>query len=442
MHGGTEITGMPYFPGVAAGRLHKGRAAVRPGCILLVSQQEVIDLPVVPAAFIVVEAAPFSHTMIGLLGLGVPTVLVNAQQAARLEEGVELRVDGSSGMITTERERQFPSTEVSQPTAGQALLTADGMAVSLRASVRHAAAARDAVRAGAAAIGLVRTEFLSPGQDRVPGAPFYRQAFADVCEAARPLAVTFRLLDVAADKVPPWLTGNSDVGGALGRQGVRLYGLTGVKPIIDAQLEAVGALAETFELGVLIPYLVRYEELMHWLTVIRSRLPVPVPVGAMAETPAGVLDIAHWLETADFVAVGCNDLMQCLFAADRDQPALRRYLDPYAPLLYRFLRQVAEQAGAHQDRLQLCGLLSQLQGVLPVLLGLGYRVFSVDAPFIPHLAKTVERVTVAQCEALAEQVCRARRTREVLEILGLPVDRHSPYWGSDAETDAGPRDPR
>jgi phosphoenolpyruvate-protein kinase (PTS system EI component) len=421
----TKIIGMPYFPGVAAGSLHKGRAGVRPGCVLLVSQQDVVGLPVMPAAFIVVEAAPFSHTMIGLLALGVPTVLVDAQQAACLKEGVEVLIDGGTGVITTETEARPIGREMPKPRAGQAALTDDGEAVSLCASVRHVAAARDAVRAGAAAIGLVRTEFLLPEHDYHPDAPFYREAFADVCGAARPLAVTFRLLDVAADKVPRWLAGNDNVGRALGLQGVRLYTMGAVKAIIDAQLEAIGELAETFELRVLIPYLVRYEELRHWLAVIRSKLPASVSVGAMVETPAGALDIANWLEPADFV--GCNDLMQCLFAADRDQPALRHYLDPYAPLLYRFLRQVAGQAGAQQDRLQLCGLLSQLQGVLPVLLGLGFRTFSVDAPFIPYLAKTLERVTVADCEALAQRVCSARRTRDVVEILGLPLHPRSPY---------------
>ena len=67
------------------------------------------------------------------------------------------------------------------------------------------------------------------------------------------------------------------------------------------------------------------------------------------------------------------------------------------------------------------------QGVLPVLLGLGYRTFSVDAPFIPYLADIVTNTTRGECETLAEQVCAAKTTREALEILQLPTDRLLPF---------------
>jgi len=65
--------------------------------------------------------------------------------------------------------------------------------------------------------------------------------------------------------------------------------------------------------------------------------------------------------------------------------------------------------------------------VLPVLLGLGYRNFSVDAPFIPYLENIVAGTTHADCETLAAQVCTARTTEEALDTLQLPTDRHSPF---------------
>ena len=147
----------------------------------------------------------------------------------------------------------------------------------------------------------------------------------------------------------------------------------------------------------------------------------------MAETPSMVLEIGRLFNDADFVAIGCNDLMQYLYAAERDQADLRHYLDPYAPLVYRMFRQVAEEAGEQIHRLHLCGVLPQIQGILPVLLGLGFRSFSVDAPFIPYLANTVSRQTIAECETLAIKVCKVKTTREVLEILQLTKNRHLPF---------------
>jgi phosphoenolpyruvate-protein kinase (PTS system EI component) len=423
----TNVLGSPYFPGVVVGKLHRGMNGHVSGHIILVREDEVALITTLPTGLIVVDAAPFSHTMIGLLGLGVPTVLISEQQAELFEEGMELQVDGSSGRITDQLDVASPETEyTSARQPGQAVLMADGNPVSLAASVRQPAAARKAKQLAAKNIGLVRSEYLLPEHDLIPDAAFYQSAFLEICEAASPLTVTFRLQDIAGDKIPPWLSSLDTPGKSFGMQGVRLFGLEAVQRVIDAQLDALAELSNDFSLRVLIPFLTRLEEYEYWLSLIRKRLP-GLPVGAMAETPASVLDIGHMLESADFVAIGCNDLMQNLYAADRDLPELRHYLDPYAPVLYRFLKQAAEQASAQVELIQLCGVLSQIQGVLPVLLGLGYRTFSVDAPFIPYLASVIEGTTSIECESLAEEVCTATLTQQVLEILGLPTDRHPPF---------------
>ncbi|MCG6938209.1 MAG: phosphoenolpyruvate-protein phosphotransferase [Gammaproteobacteria bacterium] len=426
-----EILAIPYFPGVAAGILQIGMQGEVAGKIVLIRQNEVTSLIKHPAAIIVVEAAPFSHTMIGLFGLGVPTVLLTEQQAAMLEEGIELLIDGSSGLISSDLDAVPVAarfTSVLQP--GQAVIMADGEAVNLCASVRRASAASNAKDLGARSIGLVRSEFLLPEHGQVPDRTFYHSAFRDICEAAAPLSVTFRLLDVAADKIPPWLPALDAPDQSSGLQGVRLYTIEPVKSVIEAQLEVLDDLSGDYSFRILLPYLTRLEEYDYWLSRVRSYLPA-LPVGAMAETPVSVLDIRHLLDHADFVAIGCNDLMQGLYAADRDRTELRQYLDPYAPVLFRLLQQVAEQAGSQLDNVKLCGMLPEIQGVLPVLLGLGYRTFSVDAPFIPHLAEVAANVTRAECETLAKQLCAVKTTREALEILRLPTDRPPPFLCSD-----------
>ena len=211
------------------------------------------------------------------------------------------------------------------------------------------------------------------------------------------------------------------MGQALGLQGVRLFNLDPIRAVIDAQLEALSGLSNDFSLRLLIPYITKMEEYEYWLPWIRQRLPVHVPVGAMAETPASVLDIGSLFDRADFVAIGCNDLMQALYAADRDKPELRYYLDPYAPMLYRLFRQIAEQSAKDLRNIQLCGVLAQMQGVLPVLVGLGYSSFSVDPPFIPYLTNILANTTRGECKKLAVQICAVKTTQEVLEILQLPT---------------------
>jgi len=186
--------------------------------------------------------------------------------------------------------------------------------------------------------------------------------------------------------------------------------------VLLAQLAVLADLDEAFKLRLLIPYLARLEELHYWLETLDRHLSRSLPTGAMIETPAAALDIGNWLASSDFVAVGCNDLMQCLFAADRDRADVRHYLDPCAPLLFRFFRQMAEAAAGDLQRVQLCGLLPQLPGVLPVLLGLGFRTFSVDAALLPHLAQTLQEQTMSMMQVLADAVCAAKTSAEVTAI--------------------------
>jgi phosphoenolpyruvate-protein kinase (PTS system EI component) len=114
--------------------------------------------------------------------------------------------------------------------------------------------------------------------------------------------------------------------------------------------------------------------------------------------------------------------MQCLFGADRDEPALRGCLDPYAPVLYRLLGHAADQTGVNLDRVRLCGVLPRLAGVLPVLVGLGYRRFSVDSAWIPYLAEGLRALTLADARDLAMQVRACSESREVRELLGTTVE--------------------
>jgi hypothetical protein len=96
-----QLCGMPYVPGLARGVLQRGLSADVTGCILVLTQAEIAPFDAAPpAGIVVIEGAPLSHTLIGLMGAGVPTVIVDAGQASSLPEGREVILDGASGRIT------------------------------------------------------------------------------------------------------------------------------------------------------------------------------------------------------------------------------------------------------------------------------------------------------------------------------------------------------
>lgn len=408
--------GVGYVPGRVVGPLCFATASTEGG-VAVVEGAGLEQLGGSPAAVIVVEAAPLSHAMIRQFAYAKPVVYVDRQQAARLVPGETVLVDGSSGLIRTAQPGDRESTQA--PARDLApLASTDGVAVEVRASVSDAQGARLARQRGAGAIGLARAELLLPRGTEAPDAAACERAFKAVCEAAAPLTVTIRLADYGASKWPAWLEPYGPPR-TLGLQGVRWFDHVGVAAVVEAQLQAIARLSSRWPLQVLVPFVTTPEECRRWCDYVRSRLGTGVPVGVMAETPASVLALREFKASADSVGIGCNDLLQGLFEADRDLPEVRHLLDPYGPVVFRLLRIASETSAAFRERLQLCGLLSQLPGVMPVMLGLGYRIFSVEPLMLPWLCKAIRRTDIVAAQALARAVCEAADAREVRKLLSL-----------------------
>jgi phosphoenolpyruvate-protein kinase (PTS system EI component) len=412
------IQATPFAPGLAQGRLCSGAAAATPQAVVLLTQAELTRLAIRPAGVILVDAALYAHPTLRLLSQGIPTVLIGSAAAQALTPGSDIVLEGHTGRVMLAKDRPGTAYRPPLPPApGRPVFTRDGVAVELRCSVTDACGAAAALAAGAAAIGLARSEYFYPADGRQPDKAFLIEACAAVCAAASPLPVTFRLIDIAGDKRPPWLPSLPGLGGTLGLQGARLYAIEPVRSVYLAQLDALAALEGRYPLRILLPYLVALDELERLHAEIRSHVSGSVPIGSMLETPAAALAVREFLALADFAALGMNDLMQCLFAADRYRPELCGYLDPYSPSLYRFLHEVTRLAGTLLTRVQVNGLLAQLPGVLPAMIGLGFRAFSVDPVMLPWLAQCVRQTDTDTAAALAEAVCAARRSQEVKSLL-------------------------
>lgn len=414
----SELRGTAFVPGCVSGMLRLGADRADNHSIVIMTQQQIAALDTRPAGIVIVDGAMLSHPMIRLLTLGIPSVIISNEDVDRLEPGREAFIDGHQGIIIQPPPSNWPATPVPEPPVlGKAVCLKDGSEVRLHASIFSIQDALHANEQGAAAIGLVRTEFLVPEQGGIPDADFYERTLSELLQKVHPLAVTLRLPDITPDKPAPWfepVTGMNDI---LGLQGVRLYSKEPVKSVVNAMLEGINRLSGEHDVSLLLPYVTRLDEFQYWRRKIQHRLTRTIPVGVMAETPAAVLAMAHWFTEADFVAIGCNDLMQCLFAADRDLVELSDYLDPYAPELFNFLQQAATAAGNNINKVQLCGLLPQIPGVLPVLLGMGFRVFSVAPVMIPYLANKVNVTDPAEAEALARRVCSSTHSQQVRDLL-------------------------
>jgi len=105
--------------------------------------------------------------------------------------------------------------------------------------------------------------------------------------------------------------------------------------------------------------------------------PAKVLLGAMIEVPSLLYELDTLMPRVDFVSVGSNDLLQYLYAADRNNTRVAGRYDPLSVAALRALGAIAEAANRHDKPLSLCGEMAGRPLEAMALIGLGYRSISM-----------------------------------------------------------------
>jgi phosphotransferase system enzyme I (PtsP) len=159
-------------------------------------------------------------------------------------------------------------------------------------------------------------------------------------------------------------------------------------------------------------------------------LPDSIKLGVMVEVPSLLFEIDEIASRADFLSVGSNDLMQFLFAADRENPQMASRFDPLSPSCLRALQMVARAGRKAGIPVTLCGESASMPLEAMVLIGLGYRTLSMSPASIgPVKAMLLELNALAIEKHLNHLLDRgqwgwrrcARRLRLLHATMAYPV---------------------
>ena len=215
---------------------------------------------------------------------------------------------------------------------------------------------------GAESIGLFRTELQFMLASRFPRPGAQEQLYRAVLDAAGDRPVTFRTLDIGGDKVLPYMKGLEEENPALGWRAMRI-GLD--RPaLLRMQLRAfmrAAARARSADHGADGLDRRRIQARRARCSTASSHLErEPRPRAAALGRSS-----ASWSRcrrscgsstrsraAADFLSVGSNDLMQYLYAVDRDNRRVANRFDPLSVGFLRALRAIAaagERAGTPVD---------------------------------------------------------------------------------------------
>ena len=148
-----------------------------------------------------------------------------------------------------------------------------------------------------------------------------------------------------------------------------------------------------------------------------------VPLGIMIEVPAAVWQAPALAAEVDFFSVGTNDLVQYLLAADRTNPLVSKYYDHLHPAVLAALRHVSDAARNGHCGLSICGEMATEPRAFLLLFGLGYREFSLPAPFIPRMKELLARLSAADAAETAAACLRQGEASRVAAVLDEALER-------------------
>ena len=379
------------------------------------------------------QGSATAHTAILARALGLPAVVGIAGLVEIVEDGQPALLDGDQGTLLLDPPptltAQVPPAAGGPATDAAPAETVDGRRIEVGCNAAGLDDARRAAAAGADGIGLLRSEFLFLGRDRLPDEDEQVTMLAEVLAALGGRPVILRTLDVGADKPLPALPQPPEANPALGVRGLRLQ-LQRHPDLLQTQLRAALRVALRHPLRIMFPMVSTVGEVRAarrlLLDAQRELFPVETPpsleVGIMVEVPAAAVAADQLAAEVDFFSLGTNDLAQYLFAADRTNPEVAPLADSLHPAMLRMIGDVAAAAHRHHRWVGICGEMASDPWALPLLIGLGLDELSVHPPVVARTKARLRRLDAKECaevSAVSLQLEDGDAVRRLLKDRGL-----------------------
>lgn len=392
-----------------------------PGILLTedLSPSETIQLnPRIVLGIATVAGGATSHSAILARSLGIPAVVGLGRSILEVEEGTPLVLDGSSGqiwiapgdgLIASYRSRSERETREKQgmlAASAHPAHTLDGRQVEIAANVGGTADARAAVKAGAEAAGLFRTEMLFLDRRSAPSEEEQMLVYQATAEAMDKRTVIVRTLDAGGDKPIPYLNISREENPFLGYRAIRLC--LDRPDLFKTQLRAIVRVAANHPIKIMFPMIATISEYRQAVALlaeasneVRARgiaVPERIETGIMVEVPSTAVMAAQFAAEVDFFSIGTNDLTQYTLAAERGNPRLANLADALHPAVLKLIHNVVEAAHAHGKWVGVCGEAGGDPAAVPILVGLGVDELSMSAPAIPRAKQIIRQLDYAQLQ--------------------------------------------
>lgn len=370
------------------------------------------------AAFVTDFGGASSHTAILGRGLNMPSIISMRHACDLIAENEVVIVDGIDGVLILQpdefllkeyrrRAREFRSRQRElNKLKDTAATTEDGVPIEILANIAAADNMAEVAKNAADGVGLYRSEFLFLNRDVAPTEEEQYREYTKIIKKAAGKSVTIRSMDLGADKNPRWFEQTHGLNPAMGLVGVRLS--LAEPQMFRTQMRAILRAATHGDVQIMWPMISSLTEVRQCLVHLQMakdqlkdsgiEFNPNVAVGVMIETPAAALMVGSILKLVDFVSIGSNDLVQYTLAVDRANKDVAALYQPAHPAVLKLMLYVLRTANRMEKPVSICGEMAGDPMFARLLLGMGFRHFSMQPSKMLAFKEIVLSCNVEQLE--------------------------------------------
>lgn len=374
------------------------------------------------AGLVALRGSSTSHVAILARAMDIPAVMGMSDLPISRMAGTPMIVDGYRGRLILRPQPDLLARYESMIEEEKALTsmleneqslpceTSDGHRIQLMINTGLAVEITGSPAARIDGVGLYRTEVPFMMHQRFPSEQEQARIYREQLSGFAPLPVIMRTLDIGGDKSLPYFPIEED-NAFLGWRGIRVT--LDHPEVLMVQLRAMLRAAEGLDnLRILLPMVTSVEEVD---TVVRlldrgieelreDGVAVKRPLlGIMLEVPAVIYQLEAFARRVDFFSVGSNDLTQYLLAVDRNNARVASLYDTLQPAVLMALDRIARDCRRLNVSVSVCGELAGDPVGALLLVGMGYRVLSMNAPSLSRVRAAIRRVSLESVRALVDE---------------------------------------
>ena len=379
-----------------------------------------------------------SHSAILARALEIPAVVAVPGILGQVEDGAEMIVDGSEGMVlaapseeekaeyTAKRDQFLKEKKELEQYIGKPTVTRDGVEIELVANIGNPDDVEKVLQYDGEGVGLFRTEFLFMDRTAMPTEEEQFEAYKKVAIALNGRPVIIRTLDIGGDKEIPYMGLQKDENPFLGYRAIR-FCLDRKDDVYRPQLRALLRASAFGQIKIMIPMVTCIEEIREAKALIEEikkelgekgiAYNKEIKVGIMVETAAASLMADVFAKEVDFFSIGTNDLTQYTMSVDRGNEKVSYLYSTFNPAVLRSIRNIIKCGREAGIMVGMCGEAASDPMMIPLLLAFGLNEFSMSSSAILKARKMITGYSEAELQAVADKAMSFVSAKEIENFM-------------------------